>query len=474
MRDETGRIDRSCARRIALAYPASYRVGMSSLGLQTIYRSIQTSGTMCCERVFLPEGAVGWERGEAPCSVETGARLGAFPVVAFSIAWELELIDLLRMLHWAGIPPLREERDDRHPIVVAGGPLTFSNPRLLLPFVDVVVVGEADTLAAAVLERLFEDDSRDGALEAVSTMPHVMVPSARSTADATPSRCDVSQLPAWGPIRTPHAELRDMFLVEAVRGCSRACHYCVMRRSSGGGMRVVPSARILEAIPEGARRVGLVGASVTDHPEIEGLVREIVARGISVGLSSLRADRLNAALVDALRKGGYKTLTTAMDGASERLRERVERRTTGAHLREAAKLCRGVGMERLKLYLMVGLPTETEEDIDECAGLVKDLSRLVPISLGISPFCAKRNTPLDGVPFAGVSTVDRRLERLRKRLAGAAEVRATSVRWAWVEHVLSQGGEAEGRAVLAAARAGGGFGAYRAELLRLGHKPEPG
>jgi radical SAM superfamily enzyme YgiQ (UPF0313 family) len=259
-----------------------------------------------------------------------------------------------------------------------------------------------------------------------------------------------------------------MFLIETERGCSRGCTYCVMRRSTNGGMRLVPKDVVLEKIPGDARRVGLVGAAVSDHPKIADIVRELAERGCTVGLSSLRPDRLKEPLVEALKLGGYRTLTTALDGASERLRGLIERRGREPHYVAAAQRARKVGMERLKLYLMIGLPGETDEDMDECARFVSELSAIVPVSLGIAPFCAKRKTPLDGQPFAGIDVVTARLARLRKGLHGRADVRSTSAKWAWAEYCLAQGGEREGRALVPAVRAGGRFSDYRKAFTELG------
>jgi radical SAM superfamily enzyme YgiQ (UPF0313 family) len=262
-----------------------------------------------------------------------------------------------------------------------------------------------------------------------------------------------------------------MVLVEAARGCSHGCHYCVMRRSSGAGMRAVSAERVLACVPSDARRVGLVGAAVSDHPELVSLVETLADRGVEVGVSSLRAERLTERLAAALRRAGHRTLTTAMDGASERLRALVDRRTSYAHLERAAARARAAGFARLKLYLMVGLPTETRADIEECAAAVRELSRLLPVSLGVAPFCPKRNTPLAGESFAGVRLIEDHLDLLRRKLAGRAEVRAASARWAWVEAVLAAGGAAEGEAVLEAAREGGSFAAYRSAFRALGHEP---
>jgi radical SAM superfamily enzyme YgiQ (UPF0313 family) len=160
-----------------------------------------------------------------------------------------------------------------------------------------------------------------------------------------------------------------------------------------------------------------------------------------------------------------------MDGASERIRETLERRARVRHLERAAELARTHKMKRLKLYLMLGLPDETDEDIDECVSLVSALSKRIPISLGIAPFCAKRNTPLDRAAFAGITTVRARLDRLKRGLRGKADVRSTSARWAWVEYVLAQGGEAEGRAVLSAVHEGGTFAAYQRAFAALSTRP---
>ena len=461
LRAEVGAIPKQAPLRVALAYPSPYAVGMSSLGFQRIYRALQETSGMMCERAFLPDDAVAGAKGEEPVTYESRTPLSGFPIVAFSVAYELEIAGMIQVLELSHLPPLRAERTDEHPFILAGGPLTFSNPVPLAPFVDAVIMGEAEGLVESVVACIAGASSKERALAELAAMPHVYVPAHHGETLPGVAQCDDALLPAWGPIRTPHTELSNMFLIEAERGCSRGCTYCVMRRSTNGGMRIVPKDRILGLVPEDATRVGLVGAAVSDHPKIVEIVRALAERGCEVGLSSLRPDRLNDAFVGALKAAGYRTLTTAMDGASERLREGLERRARVRHLERAADLARAHGMNRLKLYLMLGLPGETDADVDECVALVSQLSQRIPVSLGIAPFCAKRNTPLDGQPFAGVDVVRRRLARLRHGLEGRAEVRSTSARWAFIEYVLAQGGAAEGRAVLDAVHSGGTFAAYR-------------
>ncbi|WP_437943499.1 radical SAM protein [Sorangium sp. So ce281] len=468
---EIGRIDKQAPFRVALSYPSPYRAGMSSLGFLQIYKTIQAEPGMACERAFLPDDE-GQGADGPPITYEGLRPISDFPVIALSVAYELELAGVVRLLELAGIPALREKRAFRDPFVLAGGPLTFSNPLPLAVFADAIIMGEADTLAVEALRVLRDASSREAALDALAALPHVFVP-ARHGAEMPPvAQCDNALLPAWSPIRAEETELSNMFLIEAERGCSRGCTYCVMRRSTNGGMRIVPKERLLELIPEDARRVGLVGAAVSDHPKIVEVVRTLAERGCEVGLSSLRPDRLTDEFVGALRLAGYKTLTTAMDGTSERVRETLERRARPRHLQRAAELARQHGMNRLKLYLMVGVPGETDADIDECVSFVTELSRIVPVALGIAPFCPKRNTPLHGARFAGIDVVNKRLDRLRRGLRGRADVRATSARWAWVEAVLAAGGEAEGHAVLQAVHAGGSFRDYERAFEKI-KRPEP-
>jgi radical SAM superfamily enzyme YgiQ (UPF0313 family) len=471
--DEIGRIDKDAPVRVALVYPSPYHVGMSSLGYQRIYRAIQAMPEATCERVFLPdEGDRAGAEIERPFSYEGLRELGEFPILAVSVAYELELAGLVKMLDASRIPVLREERDENAPFVLAGGPLTFSNPLPLAPVVDAVVMGEAEELVEIAIRAIANAPSKQAALDELAQHPNIYVPARHGAQLAQIAACSDALLPAYSAIRTPHTELSNMFLIESERGCSRGCTYCVMRRSTNGGMRIVPKETIFEKIPADAKKVGLVGAAVSDHPKITEIVRELAEKGLQVGLSSLRPDRLKEEFVEALRMAGHRTLTTALDGPSERIRGLIDRRGREPHYVAAAERARKYGFDRLKLYLMIGLPGETDEDLDECVTFVGGLSKIFPIALGVAPFCAKRNTPLDKMPYAGVARVDAKLDRLRRGLRGRADVRSVSAKWAWIEYVLAQGGEAEGLALVAAVRAGGRYSDYRKAFGDLGHKPD--
>jgi radical SAM superfamily enzyme YgiQ (UPF0313 family) len=472
--DEQGTLRKQASTRIALCYPSPYQVGMSSLGFQTIYREIHAHPDATAERAFLPDDVAAWREARVPlCTYESQQPVASFSCLAFSVSYELEIAGVFEMLDLAGIPLLREERDERCPLVVCGGPLTFSNAVPLAPFADVIVLGESEELIHALCDALTLP--RHELRSRLSQHPGFYLPGLSSTWPAV-ARADDDRLPARSQIVTPHTELRSMFLIEPERGCSRGCTYCVMRRTTNGGMRTVDPERVLELLPKEARRVGLVGAAVTDHPRIVELVRTLVAEGRQVGISSLRADRLCARpeLVTLLAQSGAKTLTTAADGASERLRTALDRRTTAAQLLKVAALAREAGFQRLKLYLMLGLPGEEDRDLDELAQLATEISHILPLSFGCAPFVAKRNTPMDGSPFAPIEETEHRIAYLRAKLRGRAEIRPTSPRWAWVEYMLAQGAEDAGRAALDAWRAGGSFASWKRAFRDHGIRPRSG
>jgi radical SAM superfamily enzyme YgiQ (UPF0313 family) len=468
---EEGTLHKVAACRVALCYPSPYHVGMSSLGFQTIYREIHAHPDASAERVFLPEDVDAFRASRTPLfTLESQTPVSAFPVLAFSVAYELELTGLLSMLALVGLPLLASERSGGHPLVVAGGPLTFSNPAPLEPFVDVLIQGEGEELIHGLLDAVRAFPDREALLAHLARIPGFRVPG-RGGNPLYVTRADDSRLPARSQILTPHTELRSMFLIEPERGCSRGCHYCVMRRTTNGGMRTVPPERVLSLVPAAARRVGLVGAAVTDHPRIGELLRTLVDSGREVGVSSLRADRLSQELVDTLRRGGARTLTVASDGASQRMRDLVDRKHSEEQILRAARFAAQAGFERLKVYSMVGLPLEEDSDVDELVRFTRELSRILPVALGVAPFVAKRHTPLDGSPFAGIKTIDARLGRLRAGLKGQAVVRPTSARWAWVEYMLAQCGPEAGLAAMDAWAAGATFAAFRRAFSERGCRP---
>jgi len=456
-------------RRVALCYPSPYRAGMSSLGFQQILGGLREAG-IAAERAFLPDDVDAARVARDPLiTYETGSRVGGFPLLAISLAYELEVSGLIQLLELAGVPPLRRDRGPHDPQVLLGGPISMASPLVAAPFVDAMLLGEAEDTAPDGVNAFFDVTDRALWLDRIESLPGGYVPERHGVRLPALAKASDARLPAHSRLLTPDAELSDMFLIEGERGCHRMCSFCVMRRTTNGGMRLVTPDRVLSYVPDHAQKVGLVGAAISDHPQLVPLLETLVGSGRKVSLSSLRADRIarKPAIAELLRRSGARTLTVASDGASERLRRTIAKNTRTDHLRACAEQAGALGYSVFKVYMIVGLPGETDEDIDELIAFTNELDRLAGatrVALGVAPLVAKRNTPLDGAPFAGVRTVNRRLKRLRKGLRRSVELRPTSARWAWVEHELSQGGPEVGEAMYQAHLAGGRFGQVRKAL----------
>ena len=478
---EQGTLGLESPAPVCMVYPSPYRVGMSALGFQTLYRILNVSGPGA-HRAFLPDGwepaSLRWPAPKEPVlSYEQRRPVSDYRILAMSVAYELEITGVIRLLEGAGIPLYAKDRGPRDPILIAGGPLTTTNPSVLLPFVDILMFGEGEEQLPLAIDKILSNRDRGTAIEAVAAMPHAIrgeLEPGHFEDFPSQAKVDKSILPAFSAITTPNTELADMFLIEPERGCSRQCTFCVMRGPSTGGMRLLDLGTPLGLIPESAKRVGLVGAAVTDHPDLEELIDRIVQTGRGVGVSSLRADRLTPELVANLARGGYRQITVASDGISQRLRDQLQRRIKGESILRAADLVRDDPVVRgLKVYNMIGVPTETEDDVDELIAFNREIASKVRLTLTFSTFVAKRNTPLDGQPFIGVKEAEARLKKIRKGLGNKVQLRPQSPRWAHVEYLLAQRGAESGHAAVQAVRDGGGYRAWIEAFELLEPLPRP-
>lgn len=461
--EETGTIVKDAPIKVALAYPNPYPIAMSSLGYQVIYRLINDRPAMVCERFVLPDDVSAMrEQGQRPISLERGRVLTDFNVIGFSVTFDLDITGVFELLDLSGIPIRRADRTDRDPLILLGGPITASNVLPFAPFVDVGVIGDGEVAVPQLMAVLEEERDRARALQRAAEIPGVWVPSLHGER-VPPTQKVTEGLPAYGQIVTPRAELSNMFLVEASRGCPRHCKFCLVRAAESP-MRENEIEAVMARIPPEAPRVGFVGAAISEWSGIKEALRRVVEQGKGVGISSLRADRLDAELVELLAAGGYRTMTVASDAPSQRQRAKMAKGLRTEHLERAAELARDAGMARLKMYVIVGLPGETDEDLDELISFSLRLREVLPLALGISPLIPKLHTPLGDAPFAGMPAIEHALDRIRRGVKGRVELRSVSARWAWVEYRLSQGGADAGDAALAAWRAGASFNAWKRAL----------
>ncbi len=398
---EVGTIRKSHAGRlrVALAFPNSYFVGMSNLGLQTVYTLFNADDRVVCERVFLPpksEIAASLARKEPLLTIESQTPVRSFDVFAFSVSFEWDYPNVVTMLRLAGLEPRADRRHALDPLIVIGGAITFVNPEPLAPFADVITAGEAELLVPSIVDSFADvgDRDRPALLERLATETGCYVPSlyevrydgpgrvaaitprTGTKAPAVVRKAAVKAADRLDPpatkIFTPDTEFGSRLLIEVVRGCANLCRFC-WAGYNYLPVRAFPAERIL-AIAEAARshatRIGLVSIALCDHPEIEIILSKLVAMGYGISPASLRLDDLTEPIVRLLRESGEKTITIAPETGSDRLRRVINKTVTNDEILDRADLIFRSEIENLKLYFMIGLPSETDEDLEA----IRDLS----------------------------------------------------------------------------------------------------
>jgi len=445
---------------ICLVYPNTYSIGMSSLGFLGVHSMLNRRSDVYCERAFLPDpGDVDEHvRTRTPVfSIETGRPLRDFDILAFSVSFENDFPNVLRVLELSNIPVRSAERDHRHPLVVMGGVCAFSNPEPLADFVDIVFVGEAEGMLDEFVDQFASARGRDEALGLASSIDGVYVPSlyevdyaadgtikGRGASGGAPLMIgrrhvsDISACPATQLITTPEAEFSSMRLVEVQRGCPWSCRFCLAGRVFNPPRKKPLDALVSEisaiAVDPEAGKIGLVGPSLGDYPNLsEALEME----GVDFTITSLRASRASAELVREM--GGRRSVSIAPEAGSQRLREHINKKVRREDILEAAGMMLEGGLERLRLYFMVGLPTETDEDIDAIVELVSDVRGLPgrgKISLTLSAFVPKPFTDFEREQMASSRILKSRLRRVRE---GVRRLRGVSMSHDPVREALMQG-----------------------------------
>ena len=489
--------------RVALIFPNTYFVGMSNLGFQTVYKLFNAEDDIVCERVFLPpktELAAQVASGAPLLTLESQTPVGDFDVVAFSVSFEWDYTNVLTLLRLAGLPLRTEARTHRHPLVVIGGAVTFVNPEPLALFADAIAAGEGEALIPSLLRAFQGASDRADLLRRLATergfyIPSfydvryaddgtivAFVPKAGTGAPSVVKKAALKTTEAVDPpatmIFTPDTEFGSRFLVEVVRGCANLCRFC-WAGYNYLPVRAFPKDRILELAERArphANRVGLVSIALCDHPEIEEILVRLAAMGYSISPASLRLDDITPRLVGLLRESGERTITIAPETGSDRLRRVINKTITNDEILASAEMIFASGIENLKLYYMIGLPTETDEDLVAIRDLTLQLrdimlkhghrrGQLGRIVGSVNPLVPKPGTAYQWLPMENDSSIERKIQRMRGLMAGIDNVYVNikSERHSFYQALLSLGDRRVAPAIEAAERNGGDWRAAVAE-----------
>ncbi len=431
---------------IALIYPNTYYLGMSNLGFQTIYAFLNSHDNIVCERVF-------WdEKASELLSIESQRPLSDFAILAFSITYELDYFNVVSILKSSGIPLFAADRNDSYPIVIAGGACITANPEPLSPFFDCFAIGEGEAILPAVVEVISEgiEGSKDELLPALSSIPGIYIPSRHDGKIICRQWVrDIDYFATTSVILTPETELSGMHIIEVTRGCRWGCRFCLAGYLFRP-FRYRSLDNLLDQAEAGLKhekRIGLLGASPSDHPEIEELVTRLQHMGAQISVSSLRICPLPTVVLRELAQSGTQTITLAPEAGSQRLRKVINKGVTDSDIIEATTMVAEHHFKHLKLYFMIGLPTETDDDIEDMIKLTLALKGHIDkkkagsrVTLTVSPFVPKAGTPFQWLPMTSGEILTRRLSLLKNSLKPKGiEFSSESVNWMVIQGILSRG-----------------------------------
>ena len=503
-KDEDSRVtvNPHAGQKVAIVYPNTYFVGMSNLGLHIIYEEINLRNDSVCERIFLPEKKEleAYDKTKTPLmSVETQRPMHQFDVVAFDVTFEMDYFHIPLMLRHGRVPIMGKDRTEFDPIVIAGGPCATFNPEPFADFIDAFIIGEGEGIVSRVLDIIrdgkMEGLDRHAILRQLANISGVYVPSlyvpiysydgefkGYDIAEGAPTtiKRHFEMLTSGGEtvVATNYTEFGAMYIIEVARGCGRHCRFCM-----AGYCFRVPRVRPLDILKEGVdraeklgKKVGLMGAAISDYPEVDELVTYIRSKDMRYSCASLRADSLTQAVVDGLADSGQKTITIAPETGSERLRRVINKGISEEHLQNAATLSAKSGIQHMRLYIMIGLPTETDEDIEAIVGLAERTQAHMAevgckgrLTLSINPFIPKPFTPFQWMAMDNQKTVEKKLQYIKKALQKnrRIEVLVESPKEAYIQGILARGDRRLG-AVLAACAADRGSKSFKAEMKAAG------
>jgi len=489
--------------RVALAFPNTYFVGMSNLGFQTVYKLFNAEDDIVCERVFLPpktELAAQLTSGAALVTIESQTPVNEFDVFAFSVSFEWDYTNVVTLLRLGGLKPRAAERTAHDPLVVIGGAVTFINPEPLAPFADVIAAGEGEALIPSLLGAFKGASDRDDLLRRLAADRGFYIPGfydvnhrADGSIDAFVPRPETGAPPvvkkaalkttdAVDPpattIFTPDTELGSRFLIEVVRGCANLCRFC-WAGYNYLPVRAFPKDRILQLAGNARQysaRAGLVSIALCDHPDIEEILTQLVDMGYSISPASLRLDDLTPTILELLRRSGERTITIAPETGSDRLRRVINKTVTNDEILAAADMIFASGFDNLKLYFMIGLPTETDDDLVAIRDLTLQLrdimlrhqrgrGQLGRIVGSVNPLVPKPGTTYQWLPMEDDRSIDRKIKRVRSLMGGIDNVyfNIKSERHSFYQALLSLGDRRVADAIEAAERNGGNWRAAVAE-----------
>lgn len=436
---------------IALGYPNSYYVGMSSLGYQAMYAIFNADGRVVCERFFVEENSTA-----IPRTIESNRKISDFNVVAFSISYELDAVNILRALKLAGLNIRAEGRSRFDPLIIIGGAYVSINPIPLMEFCDVLCIGDGEALAPILIDVVVKSRSKDEVLENLAGLNGFLVPKHyKMNSFIKPLFVDKDSFSVLvSKVLTKETEFSNSYLIEIMRGCPWRCNFCWVG-SFYKPCRMHSIEKIIHAIPVLNRKpkgkilpaIGLIAASSSDHPQFISIVENINAIGYKrVSFSSLRCTEIDSSYIDVIKKNRIKSIALAPETASTRLQKLINKKIDNKGLVDLCGNMAGADVKNLKLYFMIGLPGETTEDLLESVNLIKEIKDVIKnrchLNISLNYWVPKPFTNFQYLPMYEQETLVEKGNLIRKELKAIKGLNYAIMKTetAYYEAILSLGG----------------------------------
>jgi radical SAM superfamily enzyme YgiQ (UPF0313 family) len=469
-------------------YPSTYRAGMTGLALQILYSTLNEREDTSCERYFRHQ-----TRSPA-LSIESGRGLRDNHIVGFTLTYEEDILNLIQMLEIGTVPALREARTNEDPIVIVGGPVVSANPEPYTDFIDAFVIGEGDLVVHDIVDTIRDAESRKDAIAELAGIHGMYVPSAKQEHVGRNIIEDIDSLdyPVAQIIPDVDADSKlepvfgKSFLLEVTRGCGHSCKFCLVGHVCRP-RRTRSLDKLKELVREGlentpVKKVSLIGSSLGDLDGLEDLVCWIVKQDIEVSVPSLRADSVTPKLLDCLVKGKQRTLTIAPETGSSRLRKIMGKGLKNEDIERAVELAEAAGYNALKMYFIIGLPGETETDVEDTVAMIRSIAlrTKMKVTASVNPFIPKAQTRWQTEPQPPIDLLRQKIKHVKKGIKNVPRVylETLDLRDARIQAALSVGDKSLGRVIQLAAKYGGHGGWRRAEkeadvrFLTLANNPD--
>ncbi len=415
------------------SYGAIENFAMASLGYLTIFKDLDLNNDLYAERVYQDTKTTQINPQDVDC-------------MGFSVSFELDILTIIKMLQKYNFPLKASERGENDPIIFAGGPVMMSNPLPYQDFFDFISIGEKTSLNKAFeILKNKRELKRDEILKQLSETEGIYVPKYPKKVSIT--RDDLSQEVIYTPILSDNSFFRNTFIIELERGCPKMCNFCLASWLNLPA-RFAPYDKIIEAIDLGllhTNKIALLGAYVAGHPQFSDIIKYISKKeGVELSISSLRADLADKDLIEALVKCGQKTATIALEAGSQRLRDFIHKDLSEEQILKTVSDMYNFGLKGVKIYTMLGLPTENDDDIEELISLIKKMKDNLKgtgfnITISASTFIPKCHTPFETMDRADNKTLENRIKYLKKTFHKMGiDFRPSSIEWDMIQSILSR------------------------------------